>query len=48
MYQNLLKVSNSDNKYLMCPDLWENKFEVMRSKIALDKIDLECAETVKA
>ena len=31
----------------MFPDLRVNNFEVMPSEIALDKVDIECAGTVK-
>ena len=32
----------------MCPNLLDKNFEVLRSEISLDKVDLSCAETVKA
>ena len=48
MYQNISKEGNGDQKYLRCPDLQDNKFEVLFSAIALDKITLDCAENVKA
>ena len=47
MYQNLLKEGSGDHKYLSCQDLQELFFEVLRSEIELDKVDLVCAETVK-
>ena len=47
LYQKILKEGNGDHKYLRCTDLWYNNFEVLRSEIALDKVNLECAETVK-
>ena len=46
-YQKLLKEGNCDQKYLICLDLRDNKFEVLFSAITLDKVDPECAETVK-
>ena len=42
-----LKEGNGDHKYLRCPVISEYKFDILRSEIALDKIDLDCAETVK-
>ena len=48
MYQNILKEGNGDHIFLRCPYLEDNKCEIMRSDIALDKVDLECAETVKS
>ena len=48
MYQKLLKEGNGDHKYLRCRYLQYKNFEVMSSAIALDKIDLDCAENVKA
>ena len=47
VHQNLLKEVNSDHKYLQCPYLQENNFEVPRSAILLDKEGLACAETIK-
>ena len=47
MYRQLLNEGNSEQKYLRCPDLWDNNFEVLRSSIALDKVDIECANIVK-
>ena len=43
-----LKEVNDDNKILKCLDIRDKNFEYLRSAIALDKIDLECAENVKA
>ena len=37
LYYNFLKEGNSDHKFLRCPDLWDNNFDVLRSAIALDK-----------
>ena len=48
MYQDILREFNGDQKYLRCPDLQDNKFDFLRPTISLDKVDLECAETVKA
>ena len=48
MYQKILKQFNGDNNYLRCPYLRDKNFEVLRLVIALDKNDLECAETYKA
>ena len=47
LYQKLLEEGNGDQKYLRCPYLWDKKFEVMNSEIALDEINLDCAENVK-
>ena len=48
VYQKLLKEGNGDNKFLRCPYLQDNNLGVMCSSIQLDKVDLECAETVRA
>ena len=48
LYQNVLKKGNGDQEYLICPDLRDNNFEVLCSEISLEKVDLYCAETVKA
>ena len=48
LYQNLFKEGNGDHKYLMFTDIRDNNFEVLHSAIALDKVDLEFSETVKA
>ena len=48
LHHNLLKEVNVDNKYLSCLDIWDKKFEVFRSLIALNKVNLDFAETVKA
>ena len=42
LIQNLFKEGNGDHKYLRCPYLRDNNFEVLCSKIALDKVNLEC------
>ena len=47
LYQSFLKEGNGDQKYLRCPDLQENNFDLLCSSIALDKVNLECSETVK-
>ena len=43
-----MKKDNGDHKYLRCPDLRYNNFQVLRSAIALDKINLDYAENFKA
>ena len=48
MYHDVLKEGNGDHKFLRCPDLWDNNFDYLRSGIAYDKIELECAENIKA
>ena len=48
MYNDILKEFNGDHKFLRCTNLRNNSFEFMRSTIALDKLDLVCAETIKA
>ena len=48
MYHNFLKEVNSDSKYLRFTDLRDNNFEVLLSATTLDKIDLDCAENVRA
>ena len=48
MFQIFLKEGNGDNKFLRCPYLRDNTIEVLCSEIALDKVDLDCAEAVKA
>ena len=40
MYHNVLTEVNGNNKYLMCPNLQYNNFEVLHSAIELDKADL--------
>ena len=47
MYSKLLKEVNGDHKYLRRPDIWYSNFEVIRSSITLDKVDLVCAENLK-
>ena len=47
-HQRFLKEDNGDQKYFMFPDLQDNNFEVLHSEIILDKVDLDCVETVKA
>ena len=42
-----MKEGNGDHKYLRCPYLQDRTFKVLYSEIALDKVDLECAETVQ-
>ena len=48
LYQNIFKEVSGDQKCLMCTYLQYNNCEVMHSAIALGKVDLECAETVKS
>ena len=45
--KNFFKEFNGDQKYIRCPDLRDNNFEVMHSAITFYKVDLTCAETVK-
>ena len=47
IHQDILKEINGDHKYLRCPGLQDNNFKVLRSDIAMYKVYLECAETVK-
>ena len=47
MYENILKEGNYSHKFSRSPDLQENNFQVLHSEIALDKVDLGCAATVK-
>ena len=47
MYNKLFKEGNGYHKFLMCPDLRDNNFEVLCSVITLDEINLYCAENVK-
>ena len=48
IYQRLFKEFDYDHKLLRCLDLWDKKIEVLRSAIALDKVDMACAEAGKA
>ena len=48
MYHNLLEKGNFDHTFLRCPDLRDNNFEVLRSEIALDKVNFECTGTIKS
>ena len=48
IYQRLLKEGNDDHKYLSFPDLRDKNFDILHSAIALNEVDLACAETVKA
>ena len=48
IYHKFLKESNGDYKYLRFPEIKNNHFEVMRLGIALDKLELEYTETLKA
>ena len=48
MYQRFLKEGNGDYNFLICPEFWEKNLEIMRSEIEFDKVEFECAGTVKA
>ena len=48
MYQKILKAGNGDHKYLIYPDLLYKSFEVLRSEIPLDKVDLVCEKLLKS
>ena len=48
IYQRILKEVKFNQKYLRCTDLQDNKFRVFWTAIALYKVDLVCAEIVKA
>ena len=48
LYQKLFKEGNGDQRYLRCPYVRDNNFEVLFSEIALYQVDLECAETFKS
>ena len=48
MYQKFFTEDNNNHKFLRCPDLRDNNFEFLSLAITLDKINLECAENVKA
>ena len=48
IYQTPLKEGNGYHKYLQCPDIQDNNFEIMCSTISLNKVDLACSKTVKA
>ena len=50
---SFVKISGSSGellyiKYFRCPDIIDNNFEFMWSKIVFYKVDLVCAENVKA
>ena len=47
IYQRLFEELNDDNKYLRCPDVQDNNFEVLIRASILDKVDLVCKKTVK-
>ena len=46
-YQIILKEGNGDQEYLRFSDIQDKNFEFMCSSIALDKVKLDCAETVQ-
>ena len=48
IYQNILKEGNGNKKCLRFPDIQDNKFDILRSAIVLDKVDQVCEETVRA
>ena len=48
VYHNFLKKNNDYRNLLRCLDLLDINFEVLSSSIALDKLDVECAENVEA
>ena len=48
MYEGFLKEGNVNHTFLRFPCLRDNNFEVLQTEISLDKIDLECAEYIKA
>ena len=43
----LLKEGNGDQNYLRCLYLQDNNFDILFSDMALYKVDLACAKTVK-
>ena len=43
IYEELLKEGDVDHKYLRFPDLRYKGFDILRSYITLDKVDLVCA-----
>ena len=43
-----MKEGNVGQKISRCPNIRDNNFNVLRSAIALNKVDLECAENVRA
>ena len=36
IYQRIFKEGNGDHKYLWCPDVGDNNFDVLRTSIALN------------
>ena len=48
MYNIFLKEGNGGHKFSRCIYLRDNNFEVLRSEITLDKVSIDCVETVKA
>ena len=47
IYKKLFEEINYYHKYLRCPDLQDNNFEVLSRAIILGKVDLVCEKTVK-
>ena len=39
IYQRFLKEGNIDNKYLRCPSLWYNNFNILQTDVVLDKTE---------
>ena len=48
IHRGILKGGNGDHNYSRCQDIRDKKFEILHSAIALDKLNLECSETVDA
>ena len=48
IYERIFKSFNGDHKYLRCPYLKYNNFDIMSSSIMLYKVDPVCAKTVKS
>ena len=48
LYQRIFKVGSGDHKFLRCPYLQDNNFEVLCSSIALDKVGVERAGNIKS
>ena len=46
--QSILKEGNVNHRYLMCPELWSNNFEVIVAAISLNKVDLGCKDILIA
>ena len=48
IHQNSLEEVNVNPKISMCSDFWQKNFDVLRSEIMLNKVYLECEDTVKS